>query len=86
VFKSINGTVTTEFQQDISTDPRSVQLKTVGNNLQIRAYALAEAQGVPFASISYTTSNPIRTTTVGIIKNGNQASGQANNIDNFRAE
>ena len=86
VYKSVGGAVTTELQSDITSDPRSIQVTVSGNNVNIKSYALAGVTGTPYSSLAYTTSNAAKTTSVGIIKNGNQGEGQTNNIDNFRAE
>lgn len=86
IYKSLGGAVTTELQRDLASDPRSIGVTVSGNNVAVKSYASAGVAGIPYSSLTYTTSNATKTTNIGIIKNGNQASGQANNIDNFRAE
>jgi hypothetical protein len=86
IYKSVGGAVTTELQNDIPSDPRSIQVVVSGNNVNVKSYALAGVTGTAYSSLTYNTVNAVKTTNVGVIKNGNQASGQANNIDNFRAE
>lgn len=86
IYKSVNGTVSQEYQSDIGADPRSIQVTTSGNNINFKGYSAAGAAGTAFSSKTFTATNPARSTIVGIVKNGNQAVGQANFIDNFRAE
>ena len=86
VQRSVGGVITTQFQNDIASDPRSIRVTTSGNNVNVRSYALAGVTGTPYSSLTYTTSNASKSTDVGVIKNGNQAVSQGNDIDNFRAE
>lgn len=85
VQRSIGGVITTQFENDIASDPRSIQVSVTGSNVRVRTYALGQATGTPYASFTYTTSNALKSTFVGIAKNGNQVVSQATAIDNFRA-
>lgn len=86
IYKSVGGTVTQDFSQDISSDPRSFEVSTLGNNIQVYAYSAAALGGTRIAAISHASVNPVKTTTVGLAKYGNQVQRQGTAIDNFKAE
>lgn len=86
IYKSVGSTVTSEFQSDIPSDPASIRVETVGANITVRMYAVAQAQGTPYTSRVFTSSNALRATDAGIVKFGNQAANQATQVDNFRAK
>lgn len=86
IYKSIAGAITQEHAQDIASDPRSFEVATVGNNINISLYPSAGLSGTRLNYVTHATTGAAKSTLVGIAKYGNQVQRQSTAIDNFRAE
>jgi hypothetical protein len=82
----VAGTITQAYTKDISSDPKSIEVSTAGNNITVRLYSAANLGGTRIDSVVYSSGSSLKARGVGIIKNGNQVQRQAIAIDNFRAE
>jgi hypothetical protein len=86
IFRNLSGTITQVFTQDVSSDPRSMEVSTSGANITVALYSAAGLGGSRIASVVHNSGSSIRTRGVGIAKNGNQVQRQGSTVDNFRAE
>lgn len=86
IYKNVSGTIAEVFTQDIGFDPKSFEVVTSGNNVNLYSYSGLGLTGTKITSNTYSAPNPVRTTIVGIAKYGNQVQRQGNYIDNFKAE
>lgn len=86
IYRNLSGVISTVFNQDVSSDAKSMKVTTSGNNINVSLYNTANLSGSRIASLTYTAAAPIKARGVGIAKNGQQAQRNGTRIDNFKAE